>query len=180
MFERIEKSKDSAKVLFYRWQFSRLTIVLAVNLMDSSFCYILDIEIHCLVLALRSNVFNDRNLQWTSSRYFHFPTLNSCHWTIRSYFSPFPTKLPGPWEKGAHRGCYNWRQWRRRGGTRGTSPPRNWKNCCRKMMLFPKALFLATTFPKIDKNAIFLMNFYQRIFSKFPNNLYISSKRAKN
>ena len=31
------------------------------------------------------------------------------------------------------------------------------------MILFPKALFLATTFPKIDKNSIFLMNFYQKI-----------------
>ena len=27
-------------------------------------------------------------------------------------------------------------------------PPPTGKNCCRKMMLFPKALFLATTFPK--------------------------------
>ena len=38
------------------------------------------------------------------------------------------------------------------------------------MMLFPKALFLATTFAKIDKNSIFLMNFYQKI-SKFSQNL---------
>ena len=37
------------------------------------------------------------------------------------------------------------------------------------MMLFPKALFLATTFPKIDKNSTFLMNFYQKI-SKFSEN----------
>ena len=36
-------------------------------------------------------------------------------------------------------------------------------------MLFPKALFLATTFPKIDKNSIFLMNFYRKI-SKFSQN----------
>ena len=34
------------------------------------------------------------------------------------------------------------------------------------MTLFPKALFLATTFPKVVKNAIFLWNFYQT-FSKF-------------
>ena len=33
------------------------------------------------------------------------------------------------------------------------------------MMLFPNALFLATTFPKIVKNSIFLMKFYQN-FSK--------------
>ena len=56
-----------------------------------------------------------------------------------------------------------------RGGTQGTFPPRNWKNCCRKMMLFPKALFLATTFPKIDKNSIFLVHFYQKI-SKISQN----------
>ena len=37
------------------------------------------------------------------------------------------------------------------------------------MMLFPKAPFLATAFPKIDKNVIFLMNFYQKI-SKFSQN----------
>ena len=37
------------------------------------------------------------------------------------------------------------------------------------MMVFPKALFLATTFPKIAKNWIFLMNFYQKI-SKFSQN----------
>ena len=30
-------------------------------------------------------------------------------------------------------------------------------------MLFPKSLFLETTFPKIDKNSIFLLNFYQKI-----------------
>ena len=54
------------------------------------------------------------------------------------------------------------------GGTQGTSPAKL-KNCCRKMMLFPKALFLATTFPKIDKNSIFLMNVYQRI-SEFSQN----------
>ena len=37
------------------------------------------------------------------------------------------------------------------------------------MMLFPQALFLAKTFPKIVKNSIFLLNFYQK-FSKFSQN----------
>ena len=54
-------------------------------------------------------------------------------------------------------------------GTYGTSPPRNGKDCCRKMMLLPKALFLATSFPKIVKNAIFLLTFYQS-FSRFSQN----------
>ena len=43
------------------------------------------------------------------------------------------------------------------------------KNSCRKIKVFPKALFLATTFPKIDTNLIFLFNFYQ-IFAKFLKN----------
>ena len=49
------------------------------------------------------------------------------------------------------------------------------------MMLFPKALFLATAFPEIDKNAIFLMNFYQKI-SKFSQNfptIYIFLPNAR-
>ena len=36
------------------------------------------------------------------------------------------------------------------------------------MVLFPKALFLATTFPKLSKNSIFLLNFYQK-FSKISH-----------
>ena len=35
-----------------------------------------------------------------------------------------------------------------------------WK-ICRKMMLFPKARFLATILPKIVKNSTFILNFYQ-------------------
>ena len=37
------------------------------------------------------------------------------------------------------------------------------------MMLFPKALFLATTFPKIAKYSILPLNFYQ-MFSKISQN----------
>ena len=39
----------------------------------------------------------------------------------------------------------------------------------RKMMLFPRALFLATIFPKIANNSIFLLNFHQTC-SKFLTN----------
>ena len=49
-------------------------------------------------------------------------------------------------------------------------PPRNGKIFCRKMILFPKALLFATTFPKIVKNSIFLFNFYQK-FSKISQSL---------
>ena len=58
---------------------------------------------------------------------------------------------------------------RRQEGTQGTSPPPKLEKCCRKMRLFPKARFLATSFPKIDKNSNFLTNFYQKI-SKFSQN----------
>ena len=66
----------------------------------------------------------------------------------------------------------NLMQWRRQGGTEGTSPPEIEKNCCIEMLLFPKAIFLATTFQKIAKNSIFLMNFYQTI-SKLSQNFPI-------
>ena len=75
-------------------------------------------------------------------------------------------------------------QWRSQGGEHAerSPPPRNRKNCCRKMMLFAKALFLATNFTKLAKNSIFYWIFIKNFqtFSKIPNNLYFSSKRAKN
>ena len=57
-------------------------------------------------------------------------------------------------------------------------PPEIGKNCCRKMMLFPMALFLAAKFPKLAKNSIFLLNFYQKFSQNFPKNCF-SSKREK-
>ena len=53
-------------------------------------------------------------------------------------------------------------------------------NCCRKMMLFPKVLFLAATFLKSVKNSILLLNFYQIFFikfSKFPKNVFFVQTR---
>ena len=64
--------------------------------------------------------------------------------------------------------CYLHRR-RQRGHREGPPPPEMEKNCCRKMKLFPKALFLATTFQKIVKNSIFLLNFHQK-FTKFSQN----------
>ena len=58
---------------------------------------------------------------------------------------------------------------RQEGNTGNVPPPEMEKNCCRKMMVFPKALFLATTFPKIDKNSIFLLKICQTS-SKFSQN----------
>ena len=66
-------------------------------------------------------------------------------------------------------------------------PPRNGKNCCRKMVLFAKAPFLVTNFQ--IKIKIKIKNFNISIefsskkfknFSKFPKNLRFSTKRAKN
>ena len=55
------------------------------------------------------------------------------------------------------------------GGVRGfnPAPPRTWKNCCRKMMVFPKALFLATTFRKNRYKFNFSIAFSSKIFKSF-------------
>ena len=50
---------------------------------------------------------------------------------------------------------------RGRGNIGNVPPSQNGTNCWRKLMLFRKALFLATTFPKIVKSSIFLLLFYQ-------------------
>ena len=66
----------------------------------------------------------------------------------------------------------------RRGGG-STPPPRTRKNRCRKMMLFPKALFLATNFPKNRQKFNFSIEFSSKKSQNFPNQLCFSSKRAK-
>ena len=60
-------------------------------------------------------------------------------------------------------------------------PPPEMEKCCRKMMLFPKALFLATTFQKLLK-LNFSIEFSAKnlkISQNFLDNLYFSSKGAK-
>ena len=47
------------------------------------------------------------------------------------------------------------------------------------MVLFPKALFLATTFPKLAKNSIFLLNFFQK-FLKVSQQFVFFVQTAKN
>ena len=51
------------------------------------------------------------------------------------------------------------------------------------MILFPKALFLATTFPKIVKNSLnFPIEFLSKIFenfSKFPKFVFFAQTREK-
>ena len=46
-------------------------------------------------------------------------------------------------------------------------------------MLFPKALFLATNFPKNRQNSIFLLNFHQKI-SKFPQPIVLFVQTREN
>ena len=68
----------------------------------------------------------------------------------------------------------------RRGGLGGGfNPPPNRKKCCRKMMLFPMFLYLATNFPKIDKNLIFPLNFHQK-FSKFSQTIVFFVQTREN
>ena len=55
------------------------------------------------------------------------------------------------------------------GGRGRTPPPEAEKYCFRQMVLFPKARCFVTDFPKIIKNSIFLLNFYQKL-SKFSQN----------
>ena len=61
-------------------------------------------------------------------------------------------------------------------------PPRTGRNCCRKMLLFPKALFLATTFPKNRKIQffywIFIKNF-EKFLTIFPTICVFRQKREK-
>ena len=76
---------------------------------------------------------------------------------------------------------YHQSQGRSQGG-KGGNPPETEKIVVEKMVLFPKALFLVTNFQKI-KIFNFSIEFSSKnfkIFSKFPNNLCFSSKRAKN
>ena len=61
---------------------------------------------------------------------------------------------------------------RRQGEHRERFPPPKWKNFCRHMMLFQNGPFFATTFPKIVKNSIFLLNFSRN----FQNFLKISQQ----
>ena len=64
-------------------------------------------------------------------------------------------------------------QGRSQGRRKGGSPPP--KKVLKKMMLFPKALFLVTNFPKIVKNSICLLNFHQ----KFSDNAFFVQTREK-
>ena len=57
-------------------------------------------------------------------------------------------------------------------GNIGNVPTEMEKIVVEKMMIFPKALFLATTFSKIVKKSIFPLNFYQK-FSKISQNFTI-------
>ena len=54
------------------------------------------------------------------------------------------------------------------GGEHGNvhPPPEIGKNCCRNLVLFSKALFIATTFPDLVGKSFFLLTFLPK-FSKF-------------
>ena len=47
------------------------------------------------------------------------------------------------------------------------------------MMLFPRALFVATIFPKIDKNSLFLLNFHLNFVKVSPTNCVFRQNARK-
>ena len=73
---------------------------------------------------------------------FIFPNFKLTRWVIRSRIFCLWT-----WWKQHSQLIYRAHQGRSHGG--GNPPPRNRKNCCRKLVLFPKALCLVTNFRKI-------------------------------
>ena len=46
-------------------------------------------------------------------------------------------------------------------------------------MLFPKGLFLATPFPEVAKNSIFLLNFYLKNFKISKHFVFLVQTREK-
>ena len=64
-------------------------------------------------------------------------------------------------------------------GGGGIPSPETGKNCCRKMMLFPKALFLLTKFPNILNNSLFLLNFHHKFSQNFPTICVFIQTREK-
>ena len=63
--------------------------------------------------------------------------------------------------------CYRGRSHGRSHGERGEFSPKP-KNCCRKMKLFPKALFVVTNIPKIIKKFNLSIEFSSKNFQNFP------------
>ena len=63
-------------------------------------------------------------------------------------------------------------------GNAGKPPTRNWKRC-RKIKLFPKALFLTSTFSKIVRKSLFLLNVPKKIFKTFSMSPKFVSKNAR-
>ena len=54
-----------------------------------------------------------------------------------------------------------------KGGTRERPPPEIGKNCCRNLVLFSKALYLATTLPEIIGKSFFLLTFLPKFSQNF-------------
>ena len=70
-------------------------------------------------------------------------------------------------------------QWRTDGSWSGSNAPTpNRKDCCRKMILFPNALFLATDNLKIEKIQFFYWIFHRDVF--FPTKLLVFVETLEN
>ena len=70
------------------------------------------------------------------------------------FFNKNSTQYIGAWTGGGR-------------GTRERPPPPIGKNCCRNLVLFSKALLLATTFPEIIGKSFFSIDFSSKIFKIF-------------
>ena len=53
------------------------------------------------------------------------------------------------------------------------------RNCCRKMMLFPKALYLAITRPEVIRHSIIRLNFYQNFLKISQQFIYFAQTCKK-
>ena len=127
---------------------------------------------------------SDTSSQFVSSKCVYFSKYFSCTvgWIwIRTCKIKIWFLFEECWKKDRQFTCYSnsrLRQW-----TWRTFRLRNWKFFCRKIMLCPRCLFKATTFPNFVKNSIFLLNFnhnFANISKKFPNKLNFASTRTKN
>ena len=70
----------------------------------------------------------------------------------------------------------------RQEGTQGTWRCPKWEKMLEKNDVISKSFLVATTIPKIVKNSIFLLNFYQKFsknISKFPNNVFRPNTRKQ-
>ena len=117
------------------------------------------------------------------SAYLYYVAVSYSWWTVIPRVSLCPVLLFHHWAwpraralqvefgelvYGMYKACKNMGgsigAWKEGGGTRERSapPPEIGNNCCRNLVLFSKALFLATTFAEIIEKSFFLLTFLSK------------------